>query len=182
MVRAHIITIIAVIALSGCASSDERAFNAAAKQNTVESYSEFLHNYPDSIHRGEALALKDDATFSEIKRINSKRGYDAYISHYPTGRHVAEAKALREQIVLQEQQRRCKYAKAAGNAYKGVVAGNSDWAGSDVRKTSLPRFPCSRQTDRSSRLRLWTSAQAARAAPGAVGKHMFSSIFVVPLV
>jgi hypothetical protein len=34
MVRAHIITIIAVIALSGYASSDERAFNAAAKQNT----------------------------------------------------------------------------------------------------------------------------------------------------
>lgn len=122
MVRAHIITIIAVIALSGCASSDERAFNAAAKQNTVESYSEFLHNYPDSIHRSEALALKDDATFSEIKRINSKSGYDAYISHYPTGRHVTEAKALREQIALQEQQRRCKYAKAAGNTYKGVVA------------------------------------------------------------
>jgi hypothetical protein len=37
------------------------------KTKHLESYSEFLHNYPGSIHRSEALALKDDATFSYKK-------------------------------------------------------------------------------------------------------------------
>lgn len=146
--------LIAAIALSGCASSDDSAFNAAIRQNTPESYNTFLKNYPDSHYSDKARTLKDDATFAEIRRLNSRRAYEVYISQYPTGRHVTQAKALREQLVRNEQQRRCQHAKAAGNAYKGFVAllngflaagrgdsvaGNAEWGWNAASKQSIPR-------------------------------------------
>lgn len=86
---------------------DDLAWAAACRWNTKDSYSTYLYNFPNGIHRIEAKnhieKLKeerkegDEQSWKRCCLINMSSSYGKYIKDFPTGMHIAEARRRQDE-------------------------------------------------------------------------------------
>ena len=81
------------------AQADDAAYAAAAAQDTLEGYEEYLRTYPTGRHAARARqrpeerqAQADEAAYAEAQRVDTVEAYEAYLAAYPAGGHAQEAR------------------------------------------------------------------------------------------
>ena len=76
------------------------AFEEAKKQNTVESYSDFISKYPISIQMGDAKSARNQLGFEKAKSENSISSYQNFIKKFPDALQAKEAIRLRDELAF----------------------------------------------------------------------------------
>lgn len=98
------------------AFNDYFAYNKSVKKNTVEAYSQFLNEHPDSEYCDEAqkrLENMEDVYYKHVLSVNTMECYNQYIHIYPKGKHINEVLSHKETI---QEQTDYKNAIALGSA------------------------------------------------------------------
>ena len=126
------------------AAQEAGDWETAARENTVQSYEQYLAKHPTGAHADEArsriASLKasaaDEAAWQQAKTANRASSYEQYLSSFPQGAHVAEAIAAIEQLK-----------PAAGRTFKdfdvcptmvSLPAGNASLGAADSDGESRP--------------------------------------------
>jgi hypothetical protein len=104
-----------IIIVFGCASTsslkkENRSYNEAAKQDTIEAYSEFIANNPDGIHVEDAKKRLVKLEWEKTERANTVEAYDSFIAKYKgypsdsdyIGLAQKNLRKLNEQLALNE--------------------------------------------------------------------------------
>jgi len=84
-----------LLTIIGCAG---QAFNNAKQINSIQSYDEFLTDYPDSKYSTEAKALREKVFYGQSKKKNTILSYKEYLKEYPSGKWKKEALKIIEKL------------------------------------------------------------------------------------
>jgi hypothetical protein len=84
-------------ALTGC-SSPERAWNAAAKQDTVQAYQAFLKKHPASELAPGARERMEILAWEDAFRASTVEGYEKFLADFPSSKNGPYAKAALDMI------------------------------------------------------------------------------------
>ena len=87
IVSCLILALVMVLILSGCAT-DEKAWQEAANQNTIESYDAYLEKYPEGEYALEAKEKSEALLWQKVSRINSIPACEDYLEKYPDGKFI----------------------------------------------------------------------------------------------
>ncbi len=82
---------IIALLISGC-DKDRSTWNAAIRENTIESYERYLEKYPDGKYSKEALDAIDEIVWHKAENKKTIESYQKYLERYSGGRYVKEAK------------------------------------------------------------------------------------------
>ncbi|MCK9436265.1 MAG: hypothetical protein M0Q12_03535 [Synergistaceae bacterium] len=92
-----LVTILSVIFFKR--HKENKAWENAKQQNTVESYSNYLKNYPDNRFSEEAANLQEEVSWESAKQQNTVESYDEYLVKFPVGKYVTDAIDLKESVI-----------------------------------------------------------------------------------
>jgi hypothetical protein len=104
-----------IIIAFGCASTsslkkENRSYNEAVKQDTIESYSEFIANNPDGVHVEDAKKRLVELEWEKTEKANTVEAYGSFIAKYEgypsdsdyLGLAQKNLRKLNEQLALNE--------------------------------------------------------------------------------
>jgi hypothetical protein len=104
-----------IIIAFGCASTsslrkENRSYNEAVKQDTIEAYSEFIANNPDGAHVEDAKKRLVELEWEKTENANTVKAYNSFIAkykEYPSdsdyiGFAQKNVRKLTEQLALNE--------------------------------------------------------------------------------
>ena len=94
------IIIISTTFLSCCAS-DEKAWQTAVAENTIESYEEYLEKYPEGIFVEEAMEAIDELMWEKAVEKNTIESYQEYLKKQPEGKYLKEAVEIIKELTWQ---------------------------------------------------------------------------------
>ena len=88
------------------AAQEAADWEAAARENTIDSYGRYLTKHPAGANADEAQrriaslrnAAADEAAWTQASSANTAAAYEQYLASFPQGAHVAEAIAAIEQL------------------------------------------------------------------------------------
>lgn len=86
-----ILAVISVLVIIGCATM-KGDWQNAEKQNTVQSYQEFLREHPDSEFSLEAIRKVEELEWNRSKRKDTIDSYESFFKKYPDSRFTSYAK------------------------------------------------------------------------------------------
>lgn len=90
-----LLTLVCLIGLFACGSSEEtKAWEAAKAQSSEEAIDAFLAKYPDSGYKGEAAKYKEHLLWEYALLENTRYHFLNYKSKYPEGKYVAQAQGM----------------------------------------------------------------------------------------
>ncbi len=93
------LVIFALATLAGCDPAS-KAWEQAQNQNTIETFEQYISEFPDSEYAAEAVGKIDALVWRQTESLDNENGYEAYISDYPSGAFVAMAKNRLREIRL----------------------------------------------------------------------------------
>jgi c-di-AMP phosphodiesterase-like protein len=109
------VSVIIIIIAFGCASTSalrrqNRSYNEALKQDTIEAYTEFIANNPDGVHVVDAKKRLVELEWGKTERTNTFEAYDSFIAKYKgypsdsdyIGLAQKNLRKLNEQLALNE--------------------------------------------------------------------------------
>ena len=81
------VPVIIIIITLGCASTsslrkENRSYNAAVRQDTIEAYTEFIANNPDGVHVEDAKKRLVELEWEKTARANTVEAYNSFIRKY----------------------------------------------------------------------------------------------------
>jgi hypothetical protein len=110
--------LIIIIITLGCASTssmkkENRSYNEAVKQDTIEAYTEFIANNPDGVHVEDAKKRLVELEWEKAERANTVEAYDIFITKYKghpsdsdyIGLAQKNLRILNEQLALKKSDR-----------------------------------------------------------------------------
>lgn len=80
---------------------DEKAWTDAKQQNSVESYTHYIEQYPFGIYSEQAEAALDEITWLSAVGDNTLQGYQQYLENYPDGFYAETARNKIENIAAE---------------------------------------------------------------------------------
>ena len=83
---------------------DTAAFLICTNQNTLESFENFILNYPDALQISEAIAKRNYLAYEQAIATNTIASYKAFINKYPNAKEVKEAWEKIYNLAYQEAQ------------------------------------------------------------------------------
>jgi outer membrane protein assembly factor BamD (BamD/ComL family) len=86
----------------GCAKIK---WDAANEGRSVDSYEQFLAQYPNSEYAGEAKRRIEELSFEEAKQVNTIEAFEAFINRFPNSKFAHEAQAQIEVLFFQKAKR-----------------------------------------------------------------------------
>lgn len=95
--RCYITLSIAIVALSACSRS-ETNWAEAQKQATLEAYSNFLADFPESSHKKEAAQRIEELRWASAVSTRSEIQLSNCIESYPNSTNIARAKHLLKEL------------------------------------------------------------------------------------
>lgn len=108
-------SVIIIFIAFGCASTsslkkENRSYNEAVKQDTIEAYSEFIANHPDGKHVEDAKKRLVELEWEKTEKANTLEAYNSFIAkykEYPSdsdyiGLAQKNVRKLNEQLALNE--------------------------------------------------------------------------------
>ncbi len=85
------VLLLVCLMVSGCKKSDQAAYEEAKQENTIDSYQNFIKNYPGSQFEEKAKQNIDLLRYSIVTKINTIQAYEDFIQDYPGSRFHSEA-------------------------------------------------------------------------------------------
>lgn len=89
--------IIAVCALAAC-SRQESGWRAAAREDSIVAYQQYLKDFPAGGHAAEARArvteLMEQEAWARANRFRTPEAWQRYLGEWPDGRHAPAARRL----------------------------------------------------------------------------------------
>jgi len=94
-----------IMFISGCSSSDDKAFESAEEKGAISAYEGYLRNYPYGEHSKEAKSridgLRNYYAFEAAKKENTVMAYTDYLSAYPNGLYAREAQSAINRLKIE---------------------------------------------------------------------------------
>ena len=81
------------------------SYRTASKKNTIESYQNFLENYPSTKDSRQARLKLYNLEFENAQKINSIEAYEQFLKKYPDGNHKQNARDACEKIEFENAQK-----------------------------------------------------------------------------
>jgi hypothetical protein len=146
----RIIVVTCVLAASIVAACDRResAWRDARREDSPESYRDYLDRYPAGAHAAEARAAleshREDEAWARAERLGTPEAWQRYLAGWPDGRHAVEARRMLIAFIPPPSAPRPESAPPAAEAAVDAAAGFEiqlgAWSEEALARAGFDRF------------------------------------------
>jgi len=93
-----LVILLAIFSLWSC-NKDKNTWESAQRNNTVESYKDYISKFPDGNYKNQADSCIQTLIWNNSQKTNTVESYENYINVYPNGYYKLKADSLLEETL-----------------------------------------------------------------------------------